>query len=133
MIRKIAVVAAAFSLLLTGAAEADGSQAADCDKTCVKPLYPPEPPPTKKIVKVVKTAERVEKIHTVDRVHTVSAKQAQPGQRAVAARQKGALPKTGADSLPLTQIGAGLLAVGAVLVLIERNRRAARAEHVDLS
>ncbi len=96
MIRKIAVVAAALSLLLTGAAEAG------------EVLYPPEPPT--KVVKVVKTA---------------------PSK--VAARQKGALPKTGADSLPLTQIGAGLLAVGAVLVLIERNRRAARTEHVDLS
>lgn len=99
MIRKIAVVAAAMSLFLTGAAEA-GETA---------PLYPPKPDVT--VVKVVKTVEKVK---------TVPA-------------QQGALPKTGAESLPLTQIGAGLLAVGAVLVLLERNRRAAQSQHVDVS
>ncbi len=99
MIRKIAVVAAAMSLFLTGAAEAGGND----------PLYPPKPEVT--VVKVVKTAQKVTK---------VPAKQGQ-------------LPKTGAESLPLTQIGAGLLAVGAVLVLLERNRRAAQSQHVDVS
>lgn len=89
MIRKIAVVAAALSLLLSGAAEAE------------EPLYPPEPPVT--VVKVIKTVDK----------------------KVVA--QKGALPRTGADTLPLTQIGAGLLAVGAVLALLERNRRVAQA------
>ena len=96
MIRKIAVVAAAMSLFLTGAAEAGGND----------PLYPPKPDVT--VVKVVKT------------VQNVPAKQGQ-------------LPRTGAESLPLTQIGAGLLAVGAVLVLLERNRRAAQSQHVDIS
>ena len=104
MIRKIAVVAAAMSLFLTGAAEASGND----------PLYPPKPNVT--VVKVVKTAQKVTK---------VPAKQGQ-------ARQ-GQLPKTGAESLPLTQIGAGLLAVGAVLVLLERNRRAAQTQHADIS
>lgn len=102
MIRKIAVVAAAMSLFLTGAAEAGGND----------PLYPPQPEVT--VVKVVKTVEKVK---------TVPVQQAQQGQ----------LPKTGAESLPLTQIGAGLLAVGAVLVLLERNRRAAQSQHVDIS
>lgn len=101
MIRKIAVVAAAMSLFLTGAAEAGGND----------PLYPPQPDVT--VVKVVKTVEKVK---------TVPAQQ-----------QRGQLPKTGAESLPLTQIGAGLLAVGAVLVLLERNRRAAQSQHVDIS
>ena len=100
MIRKIAVVAAAMSLFLTGAAEASGND----------PLYPPKPDVT--VVKVVKTVEKVQK---------------------VAAPREGQLPKTGAESLPLTQIGAGLLAVGAVLVLLERNRRAAQSQHADIS
>ena len=108
MIRKIAVVAAALSLLFTGAAEAD-DQAADCHKTCVKALYPPEPPV--KVVKVVKTVQKAAKVPV----------------------KQGQLPKTGAESLPLTQIGAGLLAVGAVLVLLERNRRAAQSQHADIS
>ena len=109
MIRKIAVVAAAMSLFLTGAAEAGGND----------PLYPPRPDVT--VVKVVKTVQKVTK---------GPAKQgpAKQGQ----ARQ-GQLPKTGAESLPLTQIGAGLLAVGAVLVLLERNRRAAQTQHADIS
>ncbi|MBW3643997.1 MAG: LPXTG cell wall anchor domain-containing protein [Actinobacteria bacterium] len=102
MIRKIAVVAAAMSLFLTGAAEAGAND----------PLYPPQPDVT--VVKVVKTVEKVNKVNKVP------------------ARQ-GQLPKTGAESLPLTQIGAGLLAVGAVLVLLERNRRAAQSQHVDIS
>ena len=100
MIRKIAVVAAAMSLFLTGAAEAGGND----------PLYPPKPDVT--VVKVVKTGEKVTKVR---------------------AQQQGQLPKTGAESLPLTQIGAGLLAVGAVLVLLERNRRAAQSQRVDIS
>ncbi len=104
MIRKIAVVAAAMSLFLTGAAEAGGND----------PLYPPQPDVT--VVKVVKTVEKV----NVNKVNKVPARQGQ-------------LPKTGAESLPLTQIGAGLLAVGAVLVLLERNRRAAQSQHVDIS
>jgi LPXTG-motif cell wall-anchored protein len=111
MIRKIAVVTAALTLLLSGVAEAGGGDV----------LYPPEP--SEKIVKVVKTVDN--KVHTVDnRVHT--------GTNKV---QRGTLPRTGADSLPLTQIGAGLLAVGAVLVLLERNRRAAQASgnRVDIS
>ncbi|MBW3626292.1 MAG: hypothetical protein KY412_01645, partial [Actinobacteria bacterium] len=74
MIRKIAVVAAAMSLFLTGAAEAGGND----------PLYPPQPDVT--VVKVVKTVEKVNKVNKVP------------------ARQ-GQLPKTGAESLPLTQIG----------------------------
>ena len=111
MIRKIAVVAAALSLLFTGVAGAD-DKAADCHNTCVKALYPPEPPV--EVVKVIKTVEKVEKVKAVP-------------------AQQGQLPRTGADSLPLTQIGAGLLAVGAVLVLLERNRRAAHSQHVDIS
>jgi LPXTG-motif cell wall-anchored protein len=94
MIQKIAVVAAALSLLLSGVAEAGERDV----------LYPPEP--SEKIVKVVKTVDK---------------------GPAKVSTQRGTLPKTGADSLPLTQIGAGLLAVGAVLVLLERNRRAAQA------
>jgi hypothetical protein len=50
-----------------------------------------------------------------------------------AARSRdGALPRTGGDALPWVQLGVGLIVVGFLAVLLERNRRAAQAREKRL-
>ncbi len=55
------------------------------------------------------------------------------GPQGNAADSKGrALPRTGGDALPWVQLGVGLIVIGFLAVLLERNRRAAQAKEKHL-
>ncbi|HEV2070114.1 MAG TPA: hypothetical protein VGR26_10000 [Acidimicrobiales bacterium] len=43
------------------------------------------------------------------------------------------LPRTGGDALPWVQLGVGLIVLGFLLALLERNRRATQAKEERLS
>jgi hypothetical protein len=53
-------------------------------------------------------------------------------QGAAARASDGTLPRTGGDALPWVQLGVGLIVIGFLAVLLERNRRAAQAKEKDL-
>jgi hypothetical protein len=122
MVRKFVVIVAALLLGLPVAGAIPSASAA--------PQYPPDDVGDDQIVTPVGDPRVPDGVGDDQIVTPVGDPKGPQGDAAKS--RDGALARTGGDALPWVQLGVGLIVVGFLGVLLERNRRAAQAREKRL-